>query len=110
MERGYQPDFWIKTLHHTDYWSVQAETERNNIWCGKPEETVAFMKDLQQPWIAYKTLAAGAIRPEAGFKYAFDNGADFLCAGMFDFQIVQNANIVLGVLGSKLNRQRKWYG
>ncbi|MBC8869634.1 MAG: hypothetical protein H8E44_09465 [Planctomycetes bacterium] len=109
VERGYQPDFWMKTLHHTDYWSAKAETERNNIWCRKPEETVAFMKDLQQPWIAYKTLAAGAIRPEEGFKYAFENGADFLCVGMFDFQIVQDANIALGVLDGDLDRQRPWY-
>jgi len=110
VERGYQPDFWMKTLHHTEYWSAKAETERGNIWCRKPDETVACMQDLQQPWIAYKTLAAGAIRPEQGFKYAFENGADFLCVGMFDFQIVQDANIALGVLDSKLNRQRKWFG
>jgi len=43
-------------------------------------------------------------------KYAFANGADFICVGMFDFQIVQDANIAAEVLGSKLNRQRKWFG
>lgn len=89
----------MKALHHTDYWS--AETERNNIWCRKPEGTVAFMEDLQLPCIAYKTLAAGAIGPEVGFKYAFGNGADFLCVGMGDFQIAQDAKIVPSVLGSK---------
>ena len=100
----------MKTLHHTDYWSAQHNTERNNIWCRKPEETVALMRNLEQPWIAYKTLAAGAIRPEVGFKYAFANGADFICVGMFDFQIVQVAKTAVEVLGSKLNRQRKWFG
>jgi hypothetical protein len=110
VERGYKPDFWMKTLHHTDYWSAKHETERSNIWCRKPDETVALMRDLEQPWIAYKTLAAGAIRPETGFKYAFANGADFICVGMFDFQIVQDAKIAVDALGSRLNRQRKWFG
>jgi hypothetical protein len=100
----------MKTLHHTDYWSAKHETERSNIWCRKPDETATFMRDLEQPWIAFKTLAAGAIRPEVAFKYAFANGADFICVGMFDFQIVQDANIAAEVLGSKLNRQRKWFG
>ena len=110
MERGYKPDFWMKTLHPTDYWSAQHKTERDNIWCRKPEETAALMRDLEQPWIAYKTLAAGAIRPETGFKYAFANGADFICVGMFDFQIVEDAKIAVDALGSTLNRPRKWSG
>ena len=110
VERGYMPDFWMKTLHRTDYWSAQSKTEQNNIWCRTPEETAALMKDLDQPWIAYKTLAAGAIRPETGFKYAFANGADFICVGMFDFQIAQDAKIAVDALGSTRNRRRKWYG
>ena len=110
VERGYKPDFWMKTLHHTDYWSAQHPTERKNIWCRKPDETAAFMSELEQPWIGFKTLAAGAIQPQVGFKYAFDNGADFICVGMFDFQIVQDANIALGVLDGDLDRQRPWYG
>jgi hypothetical protein len=100
----------MKTLHHTDYWSARHKTERGNIWCRQPDETATLMRDLEQPWIAFKTLAAGAIRPEVGFKYAFANGADFICVGMFDFQIVQDANIAAEVLGSKLNRQRKCFG
>ena len=39
-----------------------------------------------KPWIAYKVLAAGAIHPADGFKYAFQNGADFACVGMLDFK------------------------
>ena len=98
VEKQFQPDFWMKTLHNHDYWSAKAEEKLDNMWCEKPEETAAFMKDVEQPWIAFKTLAAGAIEPEVGFKYAFDNGADFICVGMYDFQIVDDVNIVLDVL------------
>ena len=53
-------------------------------------------------------LAAGAIRPESGFKYAFANGADFICVGMFDFQVAGNATLVTKVLRSAENRDRGW--
>ena len=56
-----------------------------------------------------KTLAAGAIKPQEGFKYAFDNGADFICVGMYDFQIVEDVNIVLDTLAN-VNRTRPWRG
>ncbi len=108
VEKGLKPDFWMKTLHHTDYWSAQIEQQNDNIWCEEPEETVAFMKDLKQPWIAYKVLAAGAIDPKVGFKYAFEGGADFICVGMYDFQIVEDVNIALDVLGGNLRRKRQW--
>jgi uncharacterized membrane protein YphA (DoxX/SURF4 family) len=108
VEKGFQPDFWMKTLHHHDYGSAKPEEKRDNIWCEQPKETAAFMKDVKQPWIAFKTLAAGAIEPEVGFKYAFENGADFICVDMFDFQIVDDVNIALKVLEGDLNRQREW--
>ncbi|MFC1606402.1 DoxX family protein [Candidatus Latescibacterota bacterium] len=111
---GIEPDFWMKTLHSIDYWSARADEAKNglgssdNLWCADPDSTVEFMKDLKQPWIAFKTLAAGAIRPESGFKYAFDKGADFICVGMYDFQIVDDVNIALAVLGGDLKRERPW--
>jgi len=111
VEKGLEPDFWMKTLHHTDYWSAQIEQQNDNIWCEEPQETIAFMKDLKQPWIAFKVLAAGAIEPKVGFKYAFEGGADFICVGMYDFQIVDDVNIaldVLDVLGGNLRRERRW--
>jgi len=108
VEKGFQPDFWMKTLHHHDYWSAKPEEKLDNIWCEQPEETAAFMKDVKQPWIAFKTLAAGAIEPEVGFKYAFENGADFICVGMYDFQIVEDVNIAAKVLKGDLKRQREW--
>jgi hypothetical protein len=66
------------------------------------------MRHLKQPWIAFKVFAAGAIQPRVGLKYAFENGADFVCAGMYDFQVVEDVNIALGVLNGKLDRQRPW--
>ena len=108
VEYGLEPDFWMKTLHHVDYWSAAPEKEHDNIWCTNPEETIAFMKNLKQPWIAFKTLAAGAIHPDVGFRYAFNNGADFICVGMYDFQIVDDCNIALNVLAGPLERERPW--
>ena len=108
VEKGFLPDFWMKTLHHHDYWSAKPEEKLDNIWCEQPEETAAFMKDVKQPWIAFKTLAAGAIEPEVGFKYAFENGADFICVGMYDFQIVDDVNVALKVLEGDLKREREW--
>ena len=73
---------------------------------------MAFMKDRKEPWIAFKTLAAGAIHPKVGFKHAFESGADFACVGMYDFQMVDDVNIALDVLGKvakgKIQRQREW--
>ncbi len=105
---GIKPDFYMKTLHSRKYWSANAEREHDNIWCRKPEETVAFMKDVKAPWIAYKVLAAGAIGPTVGFKYALRNGADFLCVGMFDFQVADDVKILKGLLARGIKRERPW--
>jgi hypothetical protein len=59
--------------------------------------------------MGFKVLAAGAIEPADGFRYAFENGADFICVGMFDFQIVNDVNLTLDILQS-LKRNRPWYG
>ncbi len=62
----------------------------------------------KEPWIAFKTMAAGAIHPKDAFRYAWENGADFVCAGMYDFQLVEDVNIALDALGSGLpQRQRR---
>ena len=109
VDFGIKPDYWVKTLHRTDYWSARPEDEQHdNIWCINPEETIDYMNDLKEPWIAFKILAAGAIQPEVGFSYAFKGGADFICVGMYDFQVVDDANIALDVLNSNLERKRPW--
>jgi hypothetical protein len=95
---GLKPDFYMKTLHRGDYWSANRQPQHDNIWSVTPEKTIEFMKKVNGPWIAFKVLAAGAIHPREGFKYAFENGADFICAGMFDFQVRENIIIAKEIL------------
>jgi hypothetical protein len=113
---GLDTDFYMKTLHKDDYWSATPKEDRpefalpphDNMWCTAPEETIEFMKKVNKPWIAFKVLAAGAIDPSDGFKYAFDNGADFICVGMFDFQVREDVIVAKDVLSGKISRQRPW--
>jgi hypothetical protein len=109
-------EFYVKTLHPVKYWSARrpdqtldvVENPADNYWDMYPDKTITFMQEVQKPWIAFKTLAAGAIRPEFGFRYAFENGADFICVGMFDFQVEQNVALVGSILPQTQNRERGW--
>jgi hypothetical protein len=108
-------DFYIKTLHHHDYpTGPKAEelkgpySEFPGYWCKDPQETVDFMKTVDKPWIAFKVMAAGAITPSSGFDYAYRSGADFLLAGMFDFEIEQDAGIAREMVAKNANRERPW--
>jgi len=109
-ERGITPDFWMKTFHHTKYWSAQHPSEHDNVFCREPDDTKEFMKTIDTPWIGFKTLAAGAIHPSEGFRFAFEGGADIICVGMYDFQMVDDVNIAVDVLKNKdsLKRERRW--
>lgn len=119
-------DFYVKTLHHDRYWSAHPEENReeysiirsyspdhnryhDNMWDLFPSRTIEFMKNVNKPWIAFKVLAAGAIPPKDGFRYAFENGADFIAVGMFDFQIIDDINITSQILNSLGKRERRWY-
>ena len=125
-DQGIIPDYYMKTMHHDQYWSAHPREFRfpfevdgkeyldhnrfhNNMFCLFPERTVEFVRKATVPVMGFKVLAAGAIEPQDGFKWAFDNGADFICVGMFDFQIVNNVNIAMDCLKTT-NRSRKWYG
>ena len=124
VEKGIKVDFFMKTFHHNNYWSVtpvdplnpylpkdgnQHNQAHDNIWCLSDTATADFFKNNATPWIAYKVLAAGAIKPQDGLQHAFMNGADFTCVGMFDFQVIENANTACDILNSDLKRERKWY-
>lgn len=114
-------DFYVKTLHSDDYPSATAKELRkefiwltggkgwyDNMWCINPEETIEFMRSVEKPWIAFKVLAAGAFQPVDGFKYAIQNGADFIAVGMFDFQIKDNCNVATRLVKEHQTRLRPW--
>ncbi len=128
-QAGLNPDFYMKTLNSGNYWTagpklpkpdnwmpephriVEPELlDRNqdNIWEVTPRQTIEFMNSVKKPWIAYKVLGAGAIHPKEGLPYVFENGADFACVGMFDFQVVQDANITVEALSKSVERRRAW--
>ena len=124
---GIVPDFYMKTLHHDQYWSAHPKENRipysvdtkrspdhdefhDNMFCLFPEETIQFINNTSIPIIGFKVLAGGAIKPEDGFNYAFENGADFICVGMFDYQIIDDVNITLDALSNTAHRQRAWCG
>lgn len=108
VELGFETDFWMKTMHHHKYWSAKHPTWNDNMYCFDPDETIAFMESLPQPWIAFKVLAAGAIHPQDAFKYAFNAGADFLCVGMYDFQMVDDVNYAMTAYAETRERNRPW--
>jgi uncharacterized membrane protein YphA (DoxX/SURF4 family)/phosphoheptose isomerase len=126
-EQGIIPDYYMKTMHHDQYWSAHPRENRfpfevdgkkyldhnrfhDNLFCLYPDRTVEFVNRAKVPVMGFKVLAAGAITPEDGFNWAFQNGADFICVGMFDFQIVNDVNTTIDVLAKLQGRTREWYG
>ena len=126
---GIEPDFYFKTFHHDQYWSAHPRENRekfsvdgaksldhnkfhDNIFDLYADKTREFMQKKKQPWIAFKVLAAGAIHPSTGFKFAFENGADFVTAGMFDFNVTEDVLTARKTLAMEevKNRQRPWCG
>lgn len=122
---GISPDYYFKTFHHDAYWSAHPKENRkpfsvdtpggvdhdqfhDNIFDLDWRATAEYMKAKKQPWFAFKTLAAGAIDPKTGFQFAFENGADFIVVGMFDFQIAQNVSLVVDTLNKLSGREREW--
>jgi uncharacterized membrane protein YphA (DoxX/SURF4 family) len=119
-------DYYVKTFHNDNYWSAHPESQRvefsvdakkyadhnmihDNMFDLFPLKTTEYFKEIKKPWLAFKVLAGGAIQPEDGFRHAFENGADFICVGMFDFQIVDDVNTACKILSDIKNRQRPWY-
>ena len=95
-KHGLAPDFYFKTFNAVGYNSQP------------PGEIAEFMATVAKPWIAFKVLGAGVVKPRAGFSLALQNGADFLAVGMFDFQVREDVKIVADLLAGDLQRQRPW--
>ncbi len=107
-------DFYIKTFHHHNYPTAPRPEELTEpirevpgYWCLNPQETIEVMKTVEKPWFAFKVMAAGAIPPRDAFTYAFQNGADHILAGMFDFEIEEDMAIGREVLAD-IKRERPW--
>jgi hypothetical protein len=108
-------DFYIKTFHHHEYPSAPKPeqlkgptAEAPGYWCKDPQGTMDLMKTVEKPWIAFKVMAAGAIPPKDAFRYAFNNGADHLLAGMFDFEIAEDVEIAKAAIAAAATRARPW--
>ena len=115
-QHGVKADFYIKTFHSHSYPTAPKPeqitgplSEYPGYWCANPKETADFMQGVQKPWIAFKTMAAGAIPPHQAFRYAFRSGADFVLAGMFDFEIAEDAQIAKEAAAAYKERQRPWH-
>jgi hypothetical protein len=116
-KEGIKNDFYIKTFHHHSYPTGPrpdevkgAYQEYPGYWCANPQETIEVMKEVKKPWIAFKIMAAGAIPPKNAFRYIFNNGADFALAGMFDFEIAEDAKLARETLAAVGERARPWMG
>jgi hypothetical protein len=119
------PDYYVKTFHPDNYWSATPAGKReewcwyngatddhdryhDNIFDIHPDKTAAFMKTVTKPWFAFKVMAAGAIPAQVGLNHAFHYGADFVIAGMFDFQLATDVEIVVKALHRTKLRERPW--
>jgi hypothetical protein len=90
------PDFYFKTFNAVGY---ESQT---------PAEIAAFMSTVKKPWVAFKVLGAGRVKPREGLDLAFKLGADFVNLGMYDFQIAEDAALVRETVSSHAQRQRPW--
>jgi hypothetical protein len=126
-ENKLDPDFYVKTFHGDRYWSATPRERReeydwmskgdpsdhdanyDNMWCNDPERTAAFMETVDVPWVAFKVMAAGAIRPQTAFPHAYRHGADLVLAGMFDFQVETDVKIAIKSLQRLGSRKRPWH-
>jgi hypothetical protein len=114
-DNGVDADFYLKAFHHHDYPSapkpeelIYSRAEVPPYFCKDPVAEAEFMKGVEKPWIAFKTMVAGSILPENAFDFVLRNGADFVLAGMFDYEVEHNANVIKKLFSSDLPRERPW--
>ncbi len=96
VEAGIEPDFYMYTVNTVGYLSSD------------PAEIESYMSKLKKPWIAFKVLGAGRDRPKEGFQNAFRCGADFICVGMFDWQVRDDVAMAKEILDGEIERKRPW--
>lgn len=108
-------DFYVKTFHHHNYKSaphpeeiVGPYAEVPGYWCKDPVETAAVMQQVKKSFIAFKVMAAGAIPPKSAFDYVLKNGADFVLAGMFEWEIAEDVRLIKASLEAASKRARPW--
>jgi len=90
------PDFYMMTINRVNY------------YCSEAAEVGIFMRSIKKPWIAFKVLGAGRVKPPEGFRLAFEHGGDFLAVGMFDWQIRDDVAHVQEMLANGISRDRDW--
>ena len=78
---------------------AQKKGWNDNNWCRDPKALAEWFEKRPEPWIAFKTMAAGAVHPKQAIPFVFNGGADAACMGMFDFQVVEDGFA---------NRKRPW--
>lgn len=109
-ESGKQADSDSKSLAASQSFSYPDRDHYNdNMWDMFNDQTIEFFKTIKVPLFGFKVLAAGAIKPADGIRWAFENGSDFVCLGMYDFQIVTDVNITIEILESLGPRERPWF-
>jgi len=96
VQNKVDPDFYMVTINRVNY------------YCSEAAEVGSFMRSIKKPWIAFKVLGAGRVKPQEGFRMAFEHGGDFLAVGMFDWQIREDVSHVQGMLGTGIARDRDW--
>ena len=52
-------------------------------------------------------MAAGAVPPEQALPFAFEHGADYVCMGMMDFQIVDDVNNATAVFDRGFPKRKR---
>lgn len=123
VEHDCLPDFWMKTVHRIDYPTAKLGEDKKPAKPGEigvcdnrfvdtdRQEVFDYMATRPEPWIAFKVLGAGIEHPRDAFPVTYDGGADFICCGMYDYQVVEDVNIANEYFADGLpSRRRKWHG
>ncbi|MBR4654587.1 MAG: hypothetical protein IKO72_14600 [Kiritimatiellae bacterium] len=123
VEHDCLPDFWMKTVHRIDYPTAHLSEDKGKksaiglgacdnrfVDCDR-QETFDYMATRPEPWIAFKVLGAGIEHPRDAFPISYKGGADFICCGMYDYQVVEDVNIANAYFEKGLpERKRPWHG